>query len=67
MEADVKKNKKVLKSSELSHLNFPILAFFTHFCQKLAKLAFFGIFRQFLTCLVTLFDRKLQIFKNSQN
>ena len=51
----------------MSHLNFPILAFFTHFCQKLVKLAIFGIFRQFLTCLVTLFDRKLQIFKNSQN
>ena len=25
----------------------------------------FGIFRQFLSCLVTLFDRKLQVFKNS--
>ena len=27
----------------------------------------FGIFHQFLTCLVTLFDRKLQLFKNSPN
>ena len=32
----------------------------------------FGLFRQFfvllkLTCLVTLFDRKLQFFKNSPN
>ena len=25
----------------------------------------FGIFHQFLSCLVTLFDRKLQVFKNS--
>ena len=27
----------------------------------------FGIFHQFVTCLVTLFDRKLQVFKNSPN
>ena len=36
---------------------------------KMSHLIFFnfGIFYQFLTCLVTLFDRKLQVFKNSTN
>ena len=37
----------------MSHLNFWILAFFTNFC--LLK----------VTCLVTLFDRKINVFKNS--
>ena len=39
----------------MSHLNFSILAFPPVFV--LLK----------LTCLVTLFDRKLQVFKNSPN
>ena len=38
---------------KMSHLNFSILAFSTNFV------------RLKLTCLVTLFDRKLQVFKNS--
>ena len=43
----------VWKSPKMSHLRFSILAFFTIFC--LIK----------LTYLVTLFDSKLQVFKNS--
>ena len=39
----------------MSHLNFSILAFSTNFV----------IFK--LTCLVSLFDIKLQFFKNSPN
>ena len=37
----------------MSHLNFLILAFSTNFVLLE------------VTCLVTLFDRKLQVFKNS--
>ena len=44
---------KCLKITKMSHLNFWILAFSTNFA--LLK----------LTCLVTLFDCKLQVFKNS--
>ena len=43
----------VWKSPKMSHLKFSILAFSTNFCPIK------------LTCLVTLFDRKLQVFKNS--
>ena len=41
----------VWKSTKMSHLNFWILAFSTNFCL--------------ITILKTLFDRKLQFFKNS--
>ena len=45
-------NQSAWKSPKMSHLNFWILAFSNNFC--LIK----------LTCLVTLFDHKLQVFKN---
>ena len=46
----------VWKLLKMSHLNFWILAFSTNFCVLLK-----------LTCLVTLFDRKLYVFKNLPN
>ena len=39
----------------MSHLNFLIMAFSTHFCPL----------KKGSTCLVTLFERKLYAFKNS--
>ena len=45
--------QNVWKSPKISHLSFSIIAFFTNLV--LIK----------VTCLVTLFDRKLQPFKNS--
>ena len=43
------------KFTNMSHLSFSILSFSTNFCPIKIK----------LTCLVTLFDRKFQVFKNS--